>query len=83
MSQNMKNQYQNSENWLYYSRNLQDGRERFFEKSFLLADFKSNIVFGMFFQTINNIDIDFKLETYNKDFISLEIYFQLSKKLNY
>ncbi len=37
-----------------------DGRERFFEKSFLLADVKPNIVLGMFFLTMNNADIDFQ-----------------------
>ena len=36
-----------------------DGKERFFEKSFLLADVKSNIVFEMLFLTISNIDVDF------------------------
>ena len=37
-----------------------DGRERFFEKSFLLADVKPDIVLGIPFQTISNIDIDFQ-----------------------
>ena len=37
-----------------------DSRERFFEESFLLADLKSEIVFGMPFLTMSNADIDFQ-----------------------
>ncbi len=37
-----------------------DGRERFFEESFLLADVKPNIVFKMPFLTISNVDVDFQ-----------------------
>ncbi len=37
-----------------------DGRERFFEKSFLLADVKLNIVLGMLFLTMSNADVDFQ-----------------------
>ncbi len=36
-----------------------DDRERFFEKSFLLDDVKSDIVPEMLFLTISNADIDF------------------------
>ncbi len=36
-----------------------DGRERFFEKRFLLANVKPNVIFEMFFSTINT-DIDFQ-----------------------
>ncbi len=35
-----------------------DGKERFFEKSFLLADVKPDIVLGMSFLTMSNADID-------------------------
>ncbi len=35
-----------------------DGRERFFKKSFLLADVKSDIVLGMPFLTMSNADVD-------------------------
>ncbi len=37
-----------------------DGKERFFEKSFILVDVKPNIVLGMFFLTMSNADIDFQ-----------------------
>ncbi len=37
-----------------------DGKERFFEENFLLADVKSDIVLGMPFLTISNADIDFQ-----------------------
>ncbi len=37
-----------------------DGKERFFEKSFLLANVKSDIVFEIHFLTINNTDVDFE-----------------------
>ena len=37
-----------------------DNKERFFEKSFLLAEVKSNIVLGRSFLTMSNTDIDFK-----------------------
>ncbi len=37
-----------------------DGRERFFEESFLLADVSPDIVLGMIFLTISNADVDFQ-----------------------
>ena len=37
-----------------------DGREKFFEKSFLLADVKLDSIFKIFFLTINNIGVDFQ-----------------------
>ncbi len=37
-----------------------DGRERFFEKSFLLADGKPDIVLGILFLTMSNADVDFQ-----------------------
>ncbi len=37
-----------------------DGRERFFEESFLLADVKPDIVLGMPFLTMSNADVDFQ-----------------------
>ena len=36
-----------------------DDRERFFEKSFLLADVNLDVVFGMLFLIMSNADIDF------------------------
>ena len=36
-----------------------DGRERFFEKSFSLADVKLDVMLGIFFFVMNNTDIDF------------------------
>ncbi len=39
-----------------------DGRERFFEKSFLLADVSPDIVLGMPFLTMSNADIDFQTQ---------------------
>ena len=37
-----------------------DSRKRFFEKSFLLADVKPEIVLGILFLTISNADVDFQ-----------------------
>ncbi len=37
-----------------------DGRERFFEESFLLAEVKPDIVLGKLFLTMSNADIDFQ-----------------------
>ena len=37
-----------------------DGKKRFFEESFLLADIKPEIVYGMLFLTRSNADIDFQ-----------------------
>ncbi len=37
-----------------------DDRVKFFKKSFLLADIKPDIVFEMFFLTMNNTNINFK-----------------------
>ena len=39
-----------------------DSRKKFFEKSFLLANIKLNIVFEMLFLTISNINIDFQAQ---------------------
>ncbi len=39
-----------------------DDMGRFFEKSFLLADVKSDIVLGIPFPTINNADVDFQAQ---------------------
>ena len=43
-----------------FSMSDKDGRERFFEKSFLLADVQLEIVFGMPILTMSNIDVDFQ-----------------------
>ena len=67
----MKNQCWSLENRRHYFRDLwdgnfiifildKDGREMFFEKSFLLADINPDVVFGMPFLTMINIDIDFQ-----------------------
>ncbi len=45
-----------------------DGRERFFEKCFLFADIKPDIVFGILFLTMSN-------KIYNGGPIILETYF--------
>ncbi len=37
-----------------------NGRERFFEESFLLADVRLDIVLGMLFLTMSNADVDFQ-----------------------
>ncbi len=37
-----------------------DGRERFFEESFLLADVSPDVVLGMPFLTMSNADVDFQ-----------------------
>ncbi len=37
-----------------------DGKERFFEESFLLADVRPDIVFGMLFLTMSNTNVDFQ-----------------------
>ena len=37
-----------------------DGKKRFFENSFLLTEVKSDIVLGISFLIISNIDIDFQ-----------------------
>ncbi len=39
-----------------------DSKERFFEKNFLLADIKWDIVLGMSFLTMSNADIDFQAQ---------------------
>ena len=37
-----------------------DGRKRFFEENFLLADVKLDIVLEISFLTISNADVDFQ-----------------------
>ncbi len=39
-----------------------DSRERFFEKSFLFADVKPDIVLGLSFLTMSNADVDFQVQ---------------------
>ena len=39
-----------------------DNRERFFEKDFILANVKPDVVFEMPFQIMNNIDVDFQAQ---------------------
>ena len=36
------------------------GKERFFKESFLLTDINPDVVFGIFFLTISNVNIDFQ-----------------------
>ncbi len=43
-----------------FSISEKDGRERFFEESFLLVDVKSDVVLGILFLTMSNADIDFQ-----------------------
>ncbi len=43
-----------------FSVSHKDGRERFFEESFLLADDSPDIVLGMPFLTISNADVEFQ-----------------------
>ena len=43
-----------------FSMSDKDDRERFFEKSFLLADVKPEIVLGMLFPTMSNANVDFQ-----------------------
>ena len=43
-----------------FSMSDKDDKEKFFEKSFLLADIKPNIVLGMLLLTKSNVDIDFQ-----------------------
>ncbi len=43
-----------------FSMSDKDGRERFFEESFLLADIKPNIMLGMPFLTMSNVDVNFQ-----------------------
>ncbi len=43
-----------------FSMSDKNGKERFFEKSFLLADIKPDIVFGKLFLTMSNADVNFQ-----------------------
>ncbi len=43
-----------------FSESDKDGRERFFEESFLLVDVSPDIVLGMPFLTMSNADVDFQ-----------------------
>ncbi len=43
-----------------FSMSDKDGRERFFEESFLLADVKPDIVLEMSFLTLINADVNFQ-----------------------
>ncbi len=38
----------------------QNGKEKFFQKSFLLVNVKQDVVLEMLFLTMNNVDIDFQ-----------------------
>ncbi len=43
-----------------FSMSDKNSRKRFFEESFLLADIKQDIVFGMLFLTMSNTNVDFQ-----------------------
>ncbi len=43
-----------------FSMSDKDNKERFFKESFLFADVKPDIVFGMPFRTMSNADINFQ-----------------------
>ena len=43
-----------------FSVSNKDSRERFFEKSFLLADVKPEIILGIPFLNMSNADVDFQ-----------------------
>ena len=45
-----------------FSLSDKDGWEKFFEKSFLLADVKPEVVLGMLFLTMSNANIDFQAQ---------------------
>ena len=45
-----------------FSLSDKDGRERFFEENFLLADVKPDIGLEMPFLTMSNTDIDFQAQ---------------------
>ena len=71
MSQDLKDQCCNSENRCNYLKTYEmvvftfsildkDGKERFFEESFLLADVQPNVVLKRLFLTMSNADIDFQ-----------------------
>ena len=49
-----------------------DGRKRFFEKSFLLADVKPNIVLKMPFLTMSNVDVNFQARDLQWKFYTTE-----------
>ncbi len=43
-----------------FSMSNKDNREKIFEESFLLTDVKPDIVFGMLFLTMSNVNVDFQ-----------------------
>ena len=45
-----------------FSMSDKDDRERFFEKSFLLADVNPEVVFGILFLTMSNTNVDFQAQ---------------------
>ncbi len=59
-----------------------DGRKGFFEKNFLLADVKPNIVLRMLYLTVVMLTLIIKLGTDNGGPTLLETYFQLPDESN-
>ena len=58
-----------------------DDKERFFEKSFLLADVKPDIVLGMLFLIMSNIDIDFQARDLQWRFYTMRNIFPTTKQV--
>ena len=58
-----------------------NSRERFFEKSFLFADVKPNIVLGILFLSMSNIDIDFQAWDLQLRFYTTEDVFSTTKQV--
>ncbi len=66
-----------------FSVSNKDGGERFFEESFLLADVKPDIVLGILFLTMSNVDINFQAwDLQYRGLIPPKTYFRLPNKLN-
>ncbi len=57
-----------------------DGRERFFEESFLLADVKSDVILGIPFLTMSNADVDCQACNLQWRFYTTKTYFQPPNK---
>lgn len=51
-----------------FSLSNKDGREIFVEESFLLPDVKPDVVLGILFPTMSNVDVDFQAQDLEEKF---------------
>lgn len=54
---------------------------RFFQKTFIMLNISSDVIFEMFFFILNDVILDFYKKSYNNNFILIKKFFLLLNRL--